>query len=65
MHERLGLDHDSFGAEKIDPLINNHAWERPLAYAHTLKQAAEDKGIKVTEDLLREVGANMTLYDGV
>ena len=60
-----GFDADRFNKEEVLPLIEEHAWEKPLASTYALVQALKREGRTVTEADLEAWGARCPLYTGV
>ncbi len=63
--ERCGFDPDRFNDEEILPLIENHAWEKPLASTYAIVRALKRNSKSVTEADLKKWGAKCPLYPGV
>lgn len=60
-----GYEPDSFDKMYIQPLIKEHAWEKPLASTHALVEALKRDGKRLTEADLAEIGRGFPLFDGV
>lgn len=62
--DRLDVDPEQFREERVHPL-DDAGWDHSLARCRALVQLSEERGGAITEDLLHEVGSDMTLYDGL
>lgn len=63
--EYCGYDPDSFDREHIRPLIEEHAWEKPLASTHALVEALRRDDKQLREEDLAKIGHDFPLFKGV
>lgn len=63
--EHCGYDPDSFHAEHVDSLIEEHHWEKQLASTYALVRALRRDDKRLTEEDLAEIGRSFPVYPGV
>lgn len=60
--DRLGLTYAEWEAETLKPMIAD-GWDEIQAKGASLRQLSRAKGVPITRDLLREVGAEAAAYE--
>jgi phosphoserine phosphatase len=62
--DRLDVDPEQFREERVHPL-DDAGWDHSLARCYALVQLSDERDGVITEDLLEEVGRDLSLYDGL
>lgn len=62
--ERLGMDPQAWDRDYLKPLVKD-GWDEIIAHGPALLRAAEECQRPITCDLVREIGRELPVYDGV